>query len=182
MKKIVLALALVAVTPAVLVAQENGNAYNKSTNEVIASNTKTQQLASSAYFGPGSKILYVSDNALERIRQQYKTKKQNKPQKTQKTVQQTKTIDTTPAYYVYAGREGHMMALENLGKSNKNKAKKDTVPTYIKDAETISRNDSVNLGNNNKDLIKSEKKRNSTFRYYVKLVTESITQNALQEK
>ncbi len=102
-QKIVLALALVAVTPAVLSAQDYVG-------------------------GPGSKMSYIADNALARIRQNHKesnpqdqnpVKNQQTVEPQQQTVQQAKPADTTPvpAYYPYGGREGHMLALENLGKN-----------------------------------------------------------------
>ncbi|MBQ3933982.1 MAG: hypothetical protein II726_02190 [Elusimicrobiaceae bacterium] len=110
-QKIVLALALVAVTPAVLSAQDFVG-------------------------GPGSKMSYIADNALARIRQNHKESNpqdQNpvKNQQTvepQQTVQQAKTADTTPAYYLYGGPQGHAylageLASEKIQKRQSNKRK-----------------------------------------------------------
>ena len=99
-QKIVLALALAAVvTPAVVSAQEN------------------------VYVGPGSKMLYISDNALARIRGNYKEQQnpvkqpQNQTQTPQQQTVEPKPQATTQANregvysYAYTGREGHMAAL-----------------------------------------------------------------------
>ncbi len=117
-QKIVLALALVAVTPAVLAAQENGNAYNKSTNEVIAPAPQTASIAS---FGPEGKLLSLADNTLARIRQNRQERKQHKEQQKQEPVQTKQDTTPVPSYYPYGGREGHMLALENLGQKKNNR-------------------------------------------------------------
>ncbi len=88
---IVLALALVAVTPAVLSAQDYVG-------------------------GPGSKMSYIADNALARIRENNReTKQQNPVTQTQTPApQQEKTAQTSKQEvysYAYTGREGHMAAL-----------------------------------------------------------------------
>lgn len=121
MKKIVLALALAAVTPAVLVAQENGNAYNQNGNEVIASNTRTE--ASSVNYGVEGKALYHSDLALARARAERLAKEKEKEAQKQAPVQtqapaqepQATTLASNRVNiddsYFHTGREGHMMAL-----------------------------------------------------------------------
>lgn len=125
-QKIVLALALAAVTPAVLAAQENGNAYNKSTNEVIAPTTQQTSIAS---FGPEGKLLSLADNTLAKIRQNHKERKQRKEQQKQEpdTVQ-TKQNDTThtSAYYPYGGPEGHMLVRADLHKNQSSRPQRDT--------------------------------------------------------
>lgn len=157
-QKIVLALALAAVTPAVLAAQENGNAYNKGTNEVIATNN---QQTSTLYVGPGSKIGYIADNALTRIRSQHQSETQSEPneqsnaRKQQRNAgTQTQNNDTLPeakpsnnttqrptsSYNPYGGPDGHAyLAGENLSsrlsarrqqrKAEKQTQKNDTVTT-----------------------------------------------------
>lgn len=95
-QKIVLALALAAVvTPAVVSAQDYVG-------------------------GPGSKMLYIADNALERIRGNHRQQNPVQQQKTSAPQQQTaepRTQATTQANredvysYAYTGREGHMAAL-----------------------------------------------------------------------
>ncbi len=202
-QKIVLALALVAVTPAVLSAQDYVG-------------------------GPGSKMSYIADNALARIRQNHKesnpqdqnpVKNQQTVEPQQQTVQQAKTVDTTPAYYPYAGREGHMMALENLGRRRNNSSQtkttprnnntvstnratntynpyvgpeghraalgnavrdaRDTTPTvpnHVRDIDTVARNHQATL--NNKTADRSAKKTNRTFRYYLNEVGHAIAQEA----
>lgn len=190
-QKIVLALALVAVTPAVLAAQDYVG-------------------------GPGSKMSYIADNALERIRQNHKesnTQDQNpvKNQQTvepQQTVQQTKTANTTPAYYPYSWSEGHMLVRENLKKPKTDtvkykstgsyqytgpeghraaigNAKRDakhekyepkSVPSHVKDIDTIATNHQVTL--DNKKAEKSAKKTNKTFRNYLSEIAQAIAQEA----
>ena len=233
-QKIVLALALAAVTPAVLAAQENGNAYNKSTNEVIASNN---QQASSLYVGPGSKIGYIADNALTRIRTKHQSKKQNEPtekqeKKTspqvnvaadayryggpdghallagenlsarlsarrqqrkaekQKQAQQVKTTDTVPVkrnnttpqtsndYNQYVGPEGHRAA--GFGNAVRD-AKHDstTVPTHVKDIDTVARNHQVTL--NSKTAENSAKKSNGNFRQWIINAKEVIAEALIQD-
>ena len=179
-QKIVLALAL-AVTPAVLVAQENGNAYNNQNNkEVIVAQAPKQE---ASFFGPEGKILSLSERTLARIKARHEARKQAQAQKPQ----QIKTAADTAAnphnaYYAYGGREGHMMALGNLPRESapektKNDTVTDTIPAYIKDADTISRNQTVIIGDS-KSVNKSVKERNNTFRHYVKLVGESLAQDA----
>ena len=126
MKKIVLALALAVVTPAVLVAQENGNAYNQNGNEVIAQSTQSEPASITSY-GPEGKMLSLSDRALARIRQNRIKKEQEEQQKTQAPQEPEKQANTEPAKSnidesaFFVGREGHMMALGNLGqKGNHN--------------------------------------------------------------
>ncbi len=112
-QKIVLALALVAVTPAVLSAQDYVG-------------------------GPGSKMSYIADNALARIRQNHKESnpqdqnpvKQQNTTNQQATAQQEKTADTTPvpAYYPYGGLDGHAylageLAAEKRQKRQENRRK-----------------------------------------------------------
>lgn len=204
-QKIVLALALVAVTPAVLSAQDYVG-------------------------GPGSKMSYIADNALARIRQNHKEsnpqdqnpakQEQTAAPQQQTTVRQSKTADTTPAYYPYAGREGHMMALENLGRRRNNSsqtkttprnnntvstnratntynpyvgpeghraalgnavrdARQDTtpaVPNHVRDIDTVARNHQATL--NNKTADRSAKKTNRTFRYYLNEIGQAIAQEA----
>ena len=204
-KTIVLALALAAVTPAALSAQDYVG-------------------------GPGSKMSYIADNALARIRENHK---ENNPQnqnpvkqeqtaepQQQPTVQQSKPADTTPAYYPYAGREGHMMALENLGRKKENRpqttttprnnntvstnrtantynpytgpeghraalgnavrdARQDStpaVPNHVRDLDTVSRNHQATL--NNKTAERSAKKTNNTFLRYLQIVGEAVAQEA----
>ena len=114
MKKIVLALALTVVTPAVLVAQENGNAYNQSSNEVIAPVVPTQT-ASITTFGPEGKMLSLADLTLAKIRAHREARRNTNP---------TQTAYTEPvsnphnAYYVYAGSEGKMMLHSEIAHSN----------------------------------------------------------------
>lgn len=132
MKKIVLALALAAVTPAVLVAQENGNAYNQNTNEVIAPSNPTQQ-ASIVNFGPEGKLLSLADLTLAKIRSHREARAAAKAARAA-TPEQTEVTDipnkSNTVYYAYAGREGHMMALENLGQKKSTKPQRvDTTTT-----------------------------------------------------
>ena len=203
-QKIVLALALVAVTPAVLAAQDYVG-------------------------GPGSKMSYIADNALARIRQNHKesnpqnqnpVKQQTVAPQQQNTAQQRHTTDTTPAYYPYAGREGHMMALENLGRSHSSRpqtvtttrnnnagsnnkaantynpyvgpeghraaignavrdARQDSTPVvqnYVRDLDTVSRNHQVTLSD--KTAERSTKKTDRTFRYYLNEIGQAIAQEA----
>ena len=217
-QKIVLALALVAVTPAVLAAQENGNAYNKSTNEVIASNN---QQTSSAYFGPGTRMLYVADNALARIRKNHQEQKQEKQEPVQ-----TKKNDTTPApaYNPYSGPEGHMLVHADLHKNKSGRPQRDTtdrktssattthktssnynpyvgpeghraaignavrdakhdsttVPTHVRDIDTLSTNHQVIL--NSKTADKSARNTNKTFRHYLNEIGQAIAQEARYSK
>lgn len=221
MKKIVLALALTVVTPAVLVAQENGNAYNQSSNEVIAPVVPTQT-ASIASFGPEGKMLSLADLTLAKIRAHRAAKKAEKPQ-TQKVKTDTtsnphnayyvysasegkmmihsdlpatnsrpKREKNTPAantdtarntqsnnYYEYTGREGHMMA---LGHGWNNDTKHDTtpIPTYVKEADTLSHNHQVVVNADSSN--KSVKKRNTAFRRFANEVAQSIIRNAQYEK
>ena len=202
-QKIVLVLALAAVTPAVLSAQDYVG-------------------------GPGSKMSYIADNALARIRQNHK---ESNPQTQEPVKQQTvapqqqntaKPADTTPVYYPYGGREGHMLALENLGKKKENKQKKDTpqakpvndttpaantqrtrsnynpyvgpeghraaignavrdarqdsTPTHIQDIDTVSRNHQATLDQRTAD--KSTKKTNGNFRQWLGEVGRAIAQEA----
>ena len=119
MKKIVLALALAVVTPAVLVAQENGNAYNQNGNEVIAPSTPTQ--TSSVNYGLEGKALYHADLALARIRAnriakekeaqtQAPVQTQAPAQEPQATTLASNRVNIDDSYF-HTGREGHMMAL-----------------------------------------------------------------------
>ena len=177
-RKIVLALALAAVTPAVLAAQENGNAYNQSTNEVIVSkNTATQ--ASILDFGPESKVMSLADRTLAKIKARREARNNTKPQ-----VEKVNTDTTTNphnAYYVYAGSEGKMMIHSDLSKNTASKKQDSTnVPTYVKEADTLSNNHQVVLSP--KAAEKSAKTTNKNFRYYVRLVAESLRQDAPYEK
>ena len=187
MKKIVLALALAAVTPAVLVAQENGNAYNQSKNEVIASNTRTE--ASSVNYGVEGKALYHADLALAKIRAnriaKEKEAKTQTPVQTQAPAQEpqattlaSKRVNIDDSYF-HTGREGHMMA---LGHGWNNNTKHDTtpVPTYVKEADTLSHNHQVVVNADSSN--KSVKKRNSAFRRYAHEIAQSIIRNAQNEK
>ena len=82
-QKIVLALALAAVTPAVLAAQDYVG-------------------------GPGSKMSYIADNTLAKIRNNNSGNRQQTPvQKKQNDT--TNIYATVPAYYPYGGSEGHML-------------------------------------------------------------------------
>ncbi len=203
-QKIVLALALVAVTPAVLSAQDYVG-------------------------GPGSKMSYIADNALARIRQNHKESnpqdqnpvKQQNTTNQQATEQQVKPADTTPApaYYPYAWSEGHMLVHADLHKNKSSRpqrnktdnkanttttrrtastynhyagpdghryalgnaardARHDTtpVPTHVKDIDTLSTNHKVTL--NNKAADKSAKQTNKTFRYYLNEIGQAIAQEA----
>ena len=207
-QKIVLALALVAVTPAVLAAQDYVG-------------------------GPGSKMSYIADNALERIRQNHKesnTQDQNpvKKQQTvepQQTVQQAKTANTTPAYYLYGGPDGHAyLAGELAAEKRQSNIRKNTSTnsnatthrttqtrpssTYnpyvspeghraaLGNAQRDARHeyDSTNVPShvrdidtvstnhqvtlNEKKADKSAKKTNNTFRYYLNEVGHAIAQEA----
>ncbi len=176
-QNIVLALALAAVTPAVLSAQENGNAYNKSTNEVIASNT---QQASIASFGPEGKVLSLADLTLAKIKQKREERRQRKQQEKQKPAQQAKKNDTTHAYYPCGGREGHMLVREDLRRERNNKAQKDTVPNHVRDIDTVSTNHKVNL--DDKKTEKSVKKTDTTFqqdrRTFGQIIREEISNEA----
>lgn len=181
-QKIVLALAL-AVTPAVLFAQENGNAYNNQNNKevIVAQNPKQE----ACFFGSEGKMLKLSELTLAKIRTNRAAKKKAKEEKPR--VKTDTTENPHNAYYVYGGREGHMMALENLSKREikKDSVKeevRDTIPTYIKDADTISRNHQTVLIGDSNSVKKSIKQRNNTFRYYVKIVTETLAQDAPYEK
>ncbi|MBO7604872.1 MAG: hypothetical protein J6S61_00190 [Elusimicrobiaceae bacterium] len=194
-QKIVLALALVAVTPAVLSAQDYVG-------------------------GPGSKMSYIADNALARIRKNHQENNQN--QDKQEPVQ-NKQHDTTsiyasvPAYYPYGGREGHMTVQDDVHKNKSSRPKKDTVkykptgsyhftspeghraalgnaawearhekrdstsvPTLVRDIDTVSKNHQVTLDSKKAD--KSAKQTNKTFRdslgEYGKQVLEAFQNNA----
>ncbi len=181
-QKIVLALAL-AVTPVVLVAQENDNAYNNQNHkEVIVAQNPRQE---ASFFGSEGKMLNVSELTLQKIRAHRAARKKAK-------AQTPRVANVTPenphnAYYVYGGREGHMMALGNLGKREIKKdtvreEARDTIPTYIHDADTISRNHQTVLIGDSNSVKKSIKQRNNAFRYYVKIVTETLAQDAPYEK
>ena len=197
-QKIVLALALVAVTPAVLSAQDYVG-------------------------GPGSKMSYIADNALARIRENNRANNERQNPVTQKPATQVKTNDTTPAYYPYAGREGHMMALENLGKnhSSRPQEKKETpkntpatvntprtsntynpyvgpeghraamgnavrdarhdstpaaTPNYVRDLDTVARNNQASLSTKKEE--RSNKNTHNTFRYYLNEVGRAIANEA----
>ena len=197
-QKIVLALALAAVTPAVVSAQEYVG-------------------------GPGSKMSYIADNALARIRENNKNKNQQEP--VQKKQHDTTSIYTSvPAYYPYGGREGHMTVQDDVHKKNNNKHHKDTtkkkpsasdisnktnsnynpyigreghmmavgnavrdarrnstpVPTHVKDIDTVSTNHQVTL--DGKTAEKSAKKTNSGFRQLLSEVNQAIAQEARYSK
>ena len=186
-QNIVLALALAAVTPAVLAAQENGNAYNQSTNEVIATNTQTQQ-ASITSFGPEGKVLSLAELTLAKIRQNREERRQRREARRQEGNQSTEAqrqvsnqepaqqrrTTNPPAYYPYGGREGHMMGLELL--SNKTTQDTTPTPTYIRDIDTVSRNHQVTLDSKAADT--SAKKTNSTFGEYLREVNQAIIREA----
>ena len=132
MKKIVLALALAVVTPAVLVAQENGNAYNQNNNEVIAPNTQTQQ-ASIVTYGPEGKILSLADLTLAKIRANRVNREKAEAQEPQAPVQKTEAAPASnkaniDEFTFLVGREGHMMALGNLGQKTSRKPQSSTAP------------------------------------------------------
>lgn len=193
MKKIVLALALAAVTPAVLVAQENGNAYNQNTNEVIASNTQTQ--TSSVNYGLEGKALYHSDLALAKIRaervareKQEQTPTQPAKHTTAAPVQPAATPAKTssqPVSITEYGPEGKMLSLSNRVLERRAKEQQENaVPTYVKEADTISSNHQVVL--NSKSSEKSVKKSNSSFRRTLRevgsAIGHAIAQQAQYEK
>jgi len=182
-QKIVLALAL-AVTPVVVVAQQNDNAYNNQNNKevIVAQNTKIE----TAFFGSEGKMLSVSELTLAKIKARRAANKKEKKETPRVAANDTYT-NPHNSYYVYSGREGHMMALENLSKKPSKRdivkeEKRDTVPTYIKEADTISRNHQTTLIGDNNSIKKSIKQRNNTFSYYVKLVGKTIIEEAKQEK
>ena len=189
-QKIVLALALVAVTPAVLSAQDYVG-------------------------GPGSKMSYIADNALARIRQHHKesnpqdqnpVKNQQTVEPQQQTVQQAKTADTTPApaYYLYAGPDGHAYLAGELASEKRQANRRKTtssnsdatahkttqtsntvkdarnttpaVPNHVRDLDTVARNNQATL--NNKTADRSAKKTNNTFLYYLNEVGKAIAQEA----
>ncbi|MBO4707278.1 MAG: hypothetical protein J5594_01800 [Elusimicrobiaceae bacterium] len=202
-QKIVLALALVAVTPAVLAAQDYVG-------------------------GPGSKMLYIADNALSRIRESTKEQNdKNEPQK-QEPVQKkqndtTVNYATVPAYYPYGGREGHMLVQEDVHKKKNNKHHRDTtdrknntrthertdtatrrtsstytytgieghraalgnavrdakrdstpVPTHVKDLDTVSKSHQVTL--DKKTENKNTKQTHKTFRSYLNEIGNAVIQ------
>lgn len=204
-QKIVLALALVAVTPAVLSAQDYVG-------------------------GPGSKMSYIADNALTRIRKNHQENNQN--QDKQEPVQ-NKQHDTTsiyasvPAYYPHGGREGHMLVQDDVHKNKETKhhkvttnkktnttnkktdttyrttssydytgpeghraaignavrdARRDStvVPTHVRDIDTLSTNHKVTLSGKSAD--KSAKQTNKTFRYYLGEIGQAIAQEARYSK
>lgn len=194
---IVLALALVAVTPAVLAAQDYVG-------------------------GPGSKMLYIADNALARIRENHReSNSQQNPVTQTPAPQQQSTAQTSKQEvysYAYTGREGHMAALGFLftkpkstptTQTPKNEKKPATTntnrtnntynpyvgpeghraamgnavrdarhdstpaaPTYVKDLDTVAKNHQVTL--DNKAADRSTKKTNNTFRYYLNEVGKAI--------
>ena len=193
-KTIVLALALAAVTPAVVSAQEN------------------------VYTGPGSKIFYISDNALARIRQNASNPKKQEPKpekkattvtstptytyayagreghamlagetllsrlsarrqdrrvKRQKNTQPVTTNNTTNTYNPYIGREGHMMA---LGARYDRSQTTSPAPTYVTDSATISNNHQVTLSDKAEE--RNAKRTNSTFRQILREVGNAIVQEA----
>lgn len=204
-QKIVLALALVAVTPAVLAAQDYVG-------------------------GPGSKMSYIADNALARIRKNHKESnpqdqnpvKQQNTTNQQATAQQEKTADTTPvpAYYPYGGPDGHAylageLAAEKRQKRQANRRKntstnsnatthRTTTSTYypytwpeghraaLGNAPRDARHDSTNVPThvrdidsistnhkvnlNSKESDRSVKQTNKTFRYYLNEIGHAIAQ------
>ena len=186
MKKIVLALALAAVTPAVLVAQENGNAYNQNNNEVIAPTTQTEPV-SIANYGPEGKALALSDLALARIRakhanevKQEQTQKKTKPSKEEPTnTTPTASRPTANTYNPYTGREGHMMAPGNYVRDLKQQERQDTTPSYIREVDTIANNHHVVL--DNRTTERSVKSRGSSFRRTVYEVASIIGQSLAQQ-
>ena len=209
MKNIVLALALAVVTPAVLAAQENGNAYNQNGNEVIASNTRTE--TSSVNYWVEGKALYHSDLALARARAErlakekeaqtqapeQKAQKPTKKTKKQKPVKKTETpkpeqqtqaepvkSDSQAVSITEYGREGKMLSLSTRVQERKAKEKQEAdVPNYVKDADKVANNHQVV---NQKQSQKSTKRRGKSFRQNLRevrvAVKNAVLRNAQQEK
>ena len=204
-QKIVLALALATVTPAVLSAQDYVG-------------------------GPGSKMLYIADNALARIRQHERNQERNQEPAPQNKTTTTTTPTTAPTtnplssvnLYPY-GPEGHAMlageialsrlsarrqerranrrangnqntpAPSNTSRSNRSSehspylglqshherdARQDSTPapSHVQDADALNRNHQVTLDSRTAD--RSTKKTNNTFRYYLNEVGRAIANEA----
>ena len=171
-QKIVLALALAAVvTPAVVSAQD-------------------------VHFGgTNDKMLYISDRALTRIRENHSVNNQQKqepkkqtqqPQPSQppkKTNTPTRTAPTNA--YNYPGPEGKAMLAGELfwqhisERRQQRRAKKqanNNVPTYVRDANTVSNNHQVTLSNKAEE--RSARRTNSTFQQILWEVANAIVQEA----
>ena len=162
-KTIVLALALAAVTPAVVSAQEYVG-------------------------GPGSKMLYIADNALARIRGNNTTQNQQNPvlQEKQNPAPKVKknnkkantpaanTTRRTSSYNPYVGPEGHRAACGNAVRD----ARRDStpVPSHVRDIDSVSTNHQVTL--DGKTAQKSSNKTNRSFRQLLGEVGQAIAQEA----
>jgi len=207
MKKIVLALALAVVTPAVLAAQENGNAYNQNENEVIAQKPQSEPVSITSY-GPEGKMLSLSDRALARIRQNRIKKEQEEAQKVQtpqvqepqkqKAQRPLKQTEATPVKtksepvsITSYGPEGKMLSVadraqERKARNNAQQQQEQEAPvtTYVKEADTVANNHQVVL--TNKAANKSAKKRNSSFLRTVRsagsAIGHALAANAQYEK
>ena len=181
---IVLALALVAVTPAVLAAQDYVG-------------------------GPGSKMSYITDNALARIRQNHHVNNQQtqEPQRqepqaqTQQPQQQQPRQTTTPTRtepvnaYNYPGPEGKAMLAGELfwqriserrqqrrarkQANNRHSQSNNNVPTYIRDANSIANNHQV--ATNESNVERSERQRNSNFNQTVREIGQLIGESLIRE-